>query len=114
MPSLQERYADRIVGSLGCYDRVVLQGTLPKLCYAQGMGFILRDRGIRLFDYAKFADAPSSGWMSRCLKRLRVHGLIKRVGRTYKYYVTDLGRRVVLTGLKLKEMVVIPALAPTA
>ena len=48
---------------------------------------------------------------ARLLRRLRVHGLIKRIGRTYKYYVTDLGRRVLLTGLKLTEMVVIPQLA---
>jgi hypothetical protein len=51
------------------------------------------------------------GWISRCLKRLRVHGLIKRIGKTYKRYLTELGRRVVLTGLKLREMVIIPALA---
>ena len=53
----------------------------------------------------------SSGRVSRILKRLRVHGLIKRIGRTYKYYLTELGRRVVLTGLKLTDMVVIPQLA---
>jgi len=55
-------------------------------------------------------DIPASR-VSRLLKRLRVHGLIKRIGRTYKYYITDLGRRVVLTGLKLTERVVIPQLA---
>lgn len=70
--------------------------------------------GVRNKDLRRQLGAPSSGWMSRCLKRLRVHGLIKRIGRTYKYYLTDLGRRVVLTGLKLKEMVVIPALAQPA
>jgi len=45
------------------------------------------------------------------MKRLRVHGLIKRIGKTYKHYVTELGRRVVITGLKLREMVIIPSLA---
>jgi hypothetical protein len=44
------------------------------------------------------------------LKRLRVHGLLKRVGRTYKYYLTDLGRSVALLALKLKEFYVLPAL----
>jgi len=53
------------------------------------------------------------GWISRCLKRLRVHGLIKRVGRTYKYYLTDLGKRVIAAGLALRELLVIPALAGT-
>lgn len=45
------------------------------------------------------------------LKRLRTHGLIKKVGRTYKYYLTTMGRRVVAAMLKLREFVVIPTLA---
>jgi len=45
------------------------------------------------------------------LKRLRVHGLIRKVGRTYKYYLTDLGRTAITTGLKLKNRVLIPQLA---
>jgi len=42
-----------------------------------------------------------------------MHGLIKRVGRTYKYYLTDFGRRVILMGLKIKDLVVIPNLSPS-
>ena len=49
--------------------------------------------------------------LSRLLKRLHVHGLIKKVGHTYKYYLTQAGQRVVLTALKLRELVVIPSLA---
>ena len=49
--------------------------------------------------------------ISYALKRLRLHGLIKKVGRSYKYYLTDFGRRVALMGLKLKELFVIPSLA---
>ena len=32
--SLTERYDDRIAGVLSCYDRVVVTGTLPTVCYA--------------------------------------------------------------------------------
>ena len=53
----------------------------------------------------------NSGQVSRLLKRLRVHGLIKKVGRTYKYYLTQFGKDVVATGLKLRELVIIPQLA---
>ena len=49
--------------------------------------------------------------LSRLLKRLPVHGLIRKIGHTYKYYLTQAGQRVVLTALKLRELVVIPALA---
>ena len=53
----------------------------------------------------------NSGQVSRLLKRLRVHGLIKKVTRRYKYYLTEFGRQIVLMALKLREMVVIPHLA---
>ena len=53
----------------------------------------------------------SSQQVSYALKRLRVHGLIKRLGKTYKYYITEFGRRVAILGLKLKELYVIPTLA---
>jgi Mn-dependent DtxR family transcriptional regulator len=49
--------------------------------------------------------------VTRLLKRLRVHGLIKKVGRRYKYYLTEFGRQVATMALKLREMWVIPALA---
>ena len=53
---------------------------------------------------------------SRCsylLKRLRALGLIKKVGRHYKYYLTKLGRRVLVSALRLGESVVLPSLCET-
>ena len=53
--ALIERYADRISGVLSCYDRVVVTGTLPTVCYADGMTRFLYARRIRIFDYPEFA-----------------------------------------------------------
>ena len=53
--ALTERYADRIGGVLSCYDRLVITGTLPTVCYAEGMTRYLNARGIRIFDYPEFA-----------------------------------------------------------
>ena len=53
----------------------------------------------------------NSGQISRTMKRLRVHGLIKKVGHTYKYYLTALGKQVVALGLKLKQLYIIPTLS---
>lgn len=39
------------------------------------------------------------------------HGLIRKIGSTYKYYITELGRTVITMGLKLKNLVLIPELA---
>ena len=62
-------------------------------------------------DLRQLLTHKNSGQITRLLKRLRVHGLIKKVGRCYKYYLTEFGRQVALMALKLREMVVIPALA---
>jgi hypothetical protein len=50
----------------------------------------------------------TSGQISRLLKRLRVLGLIKKVGPHYKYYLTHLGRQSAVLAVKLREMYVIP------
>ena len=52
----------------------------------------------------------SSSQVSRILKRLHTHGLIKKVAHTYKYYITRLGSQVITMALKLREMVIIPEL----
>jgi hypothetical protein len=54
--SLTERYEDRIAGVLSCYDRVVITGTVPVICYAEGMTGFLYANGIRIFDYPQFAQ----------------------------------------------------------
>ena len=41
---------------LECWDRVVIFGTLPKLCYAEGMTSYLYGKQVRIFDYPKFAE----------------------------------------------------------
>jgi len=53
-----DRYRDRLVGILSCYDRIVITGTLPGACFADGMTNLLKARGIRVFDYATQFAAP--------------------------------------------------------
>ena len=53
----------------------------------------------------------TSGQISRLLKRLRLDGFIKKVGRMYRYYLTQFGKEIIAAALKLKELVVIPQLA---
>jgi hypothetical protein len=51
-------------------------------------------------------------WQASCiLKRLRLHGLIKKVGNTYKYYLTSLGKQVIVAGLSFKNISLIPSLS---
>ena len=52
----------------------------------------------------------SSSQISKILKRLHTHGLIKKIAHTYKYYLTQLGSQVISMEMKLKEMIIIPEL----
>jgi DNA-binding HxlR family transcriptional regulator len=56
----------------------------------------------------------SSDQLSRLLKRLRVHGLIKKIGRSYKYYLTALGKEITTCSQKVINMVMIPQLSNAA
>jgi len=53
----------------------------------------------------------TSGQITRLLKRLRMHGLIKRVSHCYRYYLTDFGRQAAALALKLRTLIIIPTLA---
>ncbi len=53
---LTEKYAESLDGVLGCFDRIVITGSLAELCYAKGMTSYLYAHGIRIFDYSRFAE----------------------------------------------------------
>ena len=67
--------------------------------------------GLRNKNLRRRLASKSSAQISRLLKRLRLQGLIKKIGRTYKYYLTQFGKQVITTGLELRELAVLPQLA---
>ena len=54
--ALTDRYAAKLHGLLSCQDHIIITGTLPGECCAGGMTSFLYLRGIRNFDYARFAN----------------------------------------------------------
>jgi hypothetical protein len=66
--------------------------------------------GFRNRDLREWLPGRSAAQLARMIKRLRAHGLLKKIGQRYKYYLTKLGRTVVTTALKLRELFIIPAL----
>jgi len=50
------RYHDQLSGVLSCYDRILITGTIPTICYAAGMTTFLYMNKIRIFDYTSFAE----------------------------------------------------------
>ncbi len=55
MDLLMTSYEKNITGVLGCFDRIIITGTRPQICYSQGMTSFLYSKGVRIF-YAKFAE----------------------------------------------------------
>ena len=53
---LTERHKDQIAGLLSCYDRIIIQGTVPGRCYASGMTGYFYAHEMRIFDYPKWAQ----------------------------------------------------------
>jgi hypothetical protein len=79
-PLLTDRYRDRLAGVLSCYDRIVITGTLPGACFAEGMTKLLRSRGIRIFDYPTFA----AGLRDRVREAAAASGVtIEHIAKSY-------------------------------
>jgi hypothetical protein len=70
--------------------------------------------GFRAADLRAHLPGLSPGRACYLLKRLRLHGLIKKVANRYKYYLTKLGRRVLVTALVIREYFVQPTLVRNA
>ncbi len=75
MTLLTERYTNQIAGVLSCYDRIIVTGTLPGICYAEGMASYLRIHGIRLFDYPQFVEPLREAIRENAERLAREHGL---------------------------------------
>src|SRR3990172_800168 len=67
--------------------------------------------GLKNKSLRKQLPSISCSAMTRILKRLHVHGIIRKVGKTYKYYVSKLGKAVITAGLTVRNMSVIPQFA---
>ena len=51
---LTEKYADRINGTITCYDRIIIQGVIPNWSYPEGMTGYFYSRNMKIFSYAEF------------------------------------------------------------
>jgi len=75
MKSFTERHASKISGILSCFDRVVITGTVPHICYAAGMSSHLTSHGIRIFDYTKWAEPLREEIRANAERLAQEHGL---------------------------------------
>ena len=69
--------------------------------------------GLRNRDLQKLLG-KTGNQVSRLLKLLRLHGILKKVASRHKYYLTKFGERIVALALRMREETIIPALAQFA
>lgn len=58
----------------------------------------------------QYIPEVSSSAITRILKRLQIHGLIEKAPKTRNYYLTQLGKSVIILGLKTRAFFIIPQL----
>lgn len=90
-------------------DNTIFQELLNGLFISNGF----RNKDLKSALSKKQSEGSSSAWTTskicRLLKRLRVFGLLKRLKKSYKYFLTEKGRMILSLCVKLRAMTVIPA-----
>jgi hypothetical protein len=59
---------------------------------------------------AALGGGKNSRQVSRLLRRLREHQLVRRVPRTFKYYLTKLGQCAIIAAQKISQHLIVPTL----
>src|SRR5438046_2252925 len=72
---LLERYAADIEGVLGCFDRMVVTGTLTEVAHPEAMAAVLRREGVRCFDIGQFAGPLRGRIRDNALEAARAAGV---------------------------------------
>ncbi|MEW6065883.1 hypothetical protein P378_00820 [Desulforamulus profundi] len=83
---LTERYKDKIDGVLACYDRVVIHGNIPVLCFGGGMTSYLYQNNIKIFDYPDWANALREELREHAERMAKENGLEIEFIRYCKYH----------------------------
>jgi hypothetical protein len=56
METFAERYSDQIRGVISCFDRVIINGSLPNIRHSGAMAAYLTAMGLKLFEYTTFVN----------------------------------------------------------
>jgi len=73
--TLSSRYASQIAGQLGCFDRVIITGSLLDVCHPAALERQLHFAGIRCFDLGLFAEPLREAIRDHAVTLARAAGL---------------------------------------
>ena len=54
---LPDKYADKIYGTITCYDRMIIQEYISGWSHTEGMTGYLNAHSIRIFDFSNFSQS---------------------------------------------------------
>jgi hypothetical protein len=81
---------------LSCYDRLLIFGTLPNICFAEGMTAYLYAHKVRIFDYPRFAQPFREELVENAERLARESGITIEHIRKKKIRKEDLVRAVLV------------------
>jgi len=79
MDLLTISHKSKTSGVLNCFGRLIFTGTIPQICYAQGMTSYLYSNNIRIFGYPKFAEPFKNKLRDNTEKLARENDIDNRV-----------------------------------
>ena len=80
---LTDKYADKIYGTITCYDRMIIQGYIPGWSHAEGMTGYLKANSIRIFDFSNFSQ-PLTEQIRQNAQRIADENVIEREFGAFK------------------------------
>jgi hypothetical protein len=102
MQTFIQKFAEKITGTLECFDRVIFKGHLMKLSFAEGMETFLAQQGLRIKDFGRFVRIQSD--------QLVLHAKMtaSKAQRPYRYLPgkirkDDEARRIGKNGIKMYD-----------
>ena len=75
MTGFIDRHSDKILGQLSCFDRIIIQGTLPDICYPGAITNFFYRSGIGIFDFQQWASPMKDAINENAKSLARENGL---------------------------------------
>ena len=72
---LTEKYADKINGTITCYDRIIIQGVIPNWSYPEGMTRYFYSKEMKIFEYSKFCQPLTEKVRENAERIAKEHGI---------------------------------------
>ena len=103
---LTDKYADKIYGTITCYDRMIIQGYIPGWNHAEGMTSYLKANNIRIFDFPNFSQPLTEQVRSNAQRIANENGIeIEFIRKLHAFRKDDRIQEIILKTGKSEGLV---------